>query len=188
MIKLVVKEKKIIEDGVYEAKLIGIDEASGKYGPYLKFKFTIIEDCEFKGMNAIGFVKKDLQVGNKLYKWLSALNGGSFDVNETVIVEDQIGKKCKLIITNNTDDEGNVNYKVDSIVPRKKKHIEEDDEVEEKPKKKHAVEDDEVEDEEVEDEEKPKKKDVEFEDDDEEEKPKKKDVEFEDDEEDDDDF
>jgi len=181
-IKLRVKEKKTVEEGVYLAKLVSIDEAEGKYGPYLKFKFLILEEGEYEGMSITGLVGKDLQVGNKLYKWLTALNGRGFDVDETVVVEEQVGKKCRIVVSNKTDDDGNITYKIDNVLSLKKTKVKEDEESEDIEndeenlfKTKNAKDIDE-------EDENPKKENDENIDEDEDEKFKKKDVEFEDEE------
>jgi len=177
-IKLKATERKIVEEGAYLAKLVSVEEATGKYGDYLKFKFTIIEEGDYENTNITGLVNKSLQVGNKLFKWLTALNGQVINPGDDIVVDEMIGKKCKLIVSNKTDDDGTVTYKIESIMAVKKKPAPQPVEEEEAPapKKKLAAA------EEEEEERAPKKKALAAEEEEEPAPKKKKPAEFEDDE------
>jgi hypothetical protein len=159
--KLRVKENKKVEDGIYKVKLTKWQEKDGKNGgSYYNFAFQIVEnedfDGEYVGHNAPG----DLKVGNKLYKILTALNGGAeLEINDEIDLDDYKGKKCMVTVTSDEDSEY---AKIVSFKAIKKKVVTEDEEP--APKKKVVTEDEE--------EPAPKKKKIVSED--EEEAPKKK--------------
>jgi hypothetical protein len=91
----------VVEDGVYEAELATVDDIEGRYGPSMKFNFTITGPDsvapEFIGMTVNMLCTAKLAPGNKLDEALVAL-GGAVEIGEDVDPADYIGTKCRVSV------------------------------------------------------------------------------------------
>ena len=158
--KLIVREREVVDEGIYSAKFKNAEKKEGKFGDYYVFSFSVTSG-KFKGKSVNGNCPAIVEIKSKTHKWISSILGKTIDVDDEIDLDDLAGKECKIAVEHNVTDDGTY-AKVVAV----HKYSDEEEEEEEKPKKKHV--DDE------EEEEKPKKKHVD--DEEEEEKPKKKHV------------
>lgn len=76
---------KDIQEGTYQAKVSGIKQEKGPFGPFLRLTFTIVAG-ELKNYKFSGFVKPTDLKQSKFYKWITQILGehptDDFDTND----------------------------------------------------------------------------------------------------------
>ena len=84
-----------IKPGMYPAKITGIEEASGPYGAYLRFNFTIMEG-ELKDWSFYGIVKPNSFKQSKFYRWMIKLVGN--EPASDFCVYQLMGNECRILL------------------------------------------------------------------------------------------
>jgi len=110
-----------IPEGLYKATAISIDEGTGNFGDYLKFRFEIIEGEE-KGKTRTLVASKKIKVSqsgktSKLYNIVKALTKEEPVINDDLDVEKLKGKPCQIIVKNGTTKNGITYQNVTDVMP-----------------------------------------------------------------------
>ena len=87
---------KDVPEGFFKAKLSEIKEENGKYGSYLRFIFTIIDEGELKYYRFSGIVQSTCLKQSKFYRWITNILGQHPDSNFST--EDLLGEECLVFI------------------------------------------------------------------------------------------
>ena len=91
-----------VDDGVYKAVVVDIDEMTGDRGPYYRWKFKILdpvyEEEEIEGdVFLSGMTPAKLKDGSKLDKWLVACGVSSED-GDVIDTDDAVGSKVRVMV------------------------------------------------------------------------------------------
>ena len=113
--KMDVKVEKVLEDGVYDAKLVDVEQKETKFGDRLRWTF------EVRGENTevVGFTSMSPSTKAKAYQWAVAIMG-EIDPNLGWGPEDLIGGECVLVLEAAEDAQGIEKNKVTKVMPLKK--------------------------------------------------------------------
>ena len=100
--KVKYQEFKVLEVGQYYATLKSIEEISSKFGPSLKWTFSVSADgSETDNVDVTALYSKYLTSKTKLYGWITA-----FGVDPRAVIDVEldtlIGKRCMVDIINKT--------------------------------------------------------------------------------------
>jgi hypothetical protein len=111
----IVEEPAVIDDQrIHRAELVAIKPGtSDNYGAYLRFVFQLVEVSEYPFIS--GICPAQLIVGNKLYSWLSVLNGANLETGTPVDPQDYVGRTVELTVKNVADNGRNFTN-VDNLV------------------------------------------------------------------------
>ncbi len=111
----IVEESTPIDDQKpHKAELVDIKQGSSdSYGDYLKFLFRLVEDPH--GTLVSGICPAQLIIGNRLYSWLSVLNGYNLEVGTQIEPEVYVGRIVELLVKN-VENGGRTYSNVDSLV------------------------------------------------------------------------
>jgi len=123
-INLIVKEAEIqpaIPEGMYKAALIKIEEGTGEFGDYLKFRFEVI-DGEQKGVSETLVASKKLSSSksgksSKLFDIVKALTKSEPKAGETLDIEGLIGKSCQIVVKNGKEKDGVQYQNITTVFP-----------------------------------------------------------------------
>ena len=87
---------KDIQKGTYQAKVWGLKQEKGPFGPFIRLTFTIVSG-ELKNYKFSGVVKPTDLKQSKFYKWITHILGeyptDDFDTN------DLLGKHCLVLLS-----------------------------------------------------------------------------------------
>ena len=110
-----VKVEKVLEDGVYDAKLVDVEQKETKFGDRLMWTF------EVRGENTevVGFTSMSPSTKAKAYQWAVAIMG-EIDPKLGWGPEDLIGGECVLVLEAAEDAQGIEKNKVTKVMPLKK--------------------------------------------------------------------
>ena len=113
--KMDVKVEKVLEDGVYDAKLVDVEQKETKFGDRLRWTF------EVRGENTevVGFTSMSPSTKAKAYQWAVAIMG-EIDPKLGWGPEDLIGGECVLVLEAAEDAQGIEKNKVTKVMPLKK--------------------------------------------------------------------
>ena len=91
---------KDIQQGTYQAKVWGLKQEKGPFGPFIRLTFTIVSG-ELKNYKFSGVVKPTDLKQSKFYKWITHILGeyptDDFDTN------DLLGKHCLVVLSKAKD-------------------------------------------------------------------------------------
>jgi len=85
--------------GRYQAKITDIKSASGPYGLYLRFIFTITNG-ELAGCSFFGIVKPEPFRQTKFHRWISIILGKEPDTDFSL--SELLGKECHICLEKKT--------------------------------------------------------------------------------------
>lgn len=110
-----------IPEGLYKATVISVEEGTGGFGNYLKFRFEII-DGEQKGKSRTLVASKKLKVSqsgktSKLYNIVKALTKEEPIINANLDIESMKGKPCQIIVKNGATKNGITYQNITDVMP-----------------------------------------------------------------------
>lgn len=110
-----------IPEGLYKAAVIAIEENTGNFGDFLKFRFEII-DGEQKGVNRTLVASKKIKVSatgksSKLYGLVKVLTKQEPDINDEFDVESLKGKTCQILVKDGPTKDGITYQNIVDVMP-----------------------------------------------------------------------
>jgi hypothetical protein len=110
-----VRVVEVLPTGEYPAKIIKIEEATGQYGPQLKWEFEL-KPIDGKAHKLTGWSSAELSTKTKFYRWVSAAFGvTAFDPTAQLDIDTLIGKPVILSVTRKMDEKGQPFNKVEEL-------------------------------------------------------------------------
>lgn len=103
-------EYELTPEGIYEAEIVKVEEATSEFGEIYQFYFKL--NCKNSRGEEIEIsrpISKKLSPKSKLYELVAALDGKKptrEDYPDGVTVAELIGKKCRVMIRNIETDSG----------------------------------------------------------------------------------
>jgi len=123
-IKVKVEESKgfaEIEDGMYEAKLVEIEETTlPEWGERWRWWFEVETEDE-ETVKVAGLTSRKFSDRSKAYKWFSALTGREPEIGEEVDLDEAVGNECLVEVKNKPGQGGAVFPNVVDVKPVPKK-------------------------------------------------------------------
>jgi len=112
------EKRVVVEEGEYIGELTDIKDIDGRYGPCVRFLFTIVGD-EYDGAVVSYLCTKTLSPGNKLDTALRGLGVEPLEIGDEIDSESLIGRKARIYVEHGTDKSGRVVNNVTRIKPFK---------------------------------------------------------------------
>lgn len=110
-----------LDEGVYRAKLAGLEEDEGEYGPFVKWYFQILEeDYEGQSVRGQSSIPKSFNSATKMWQWAQGLLGRAIQAGENIDLEALVGKECMITIGHKETDRGTF-ARIDAVNPVRKK-------------------------------------------------------------------
>ena len=110
-----VKVEKVLEDGVYDARLINVEQKETKFGVRLMWTFEVNEE----NTEVVGFTSMSPSTKAKAYQWAAAISG-EIDPKLGWGPEDLIGGECTVVLEVAEDAQGTEKNKVVKVKPPRK--------------------------------------------------------------------
>jgi hypothetical protein len=110
-----VKVEKVLEDGVYDAKLMNVEQKETKFGERLMWTFEV----DGEGVEVVGWTSMSPSTKAYAYQWASAI-GGVIDPKLGWGPEDVIGGECVVVLEAAEDAQGSEKNKVTRVKPPRK--------------------------------------------------------------------
>jgi hypothetical protein len=110
-----VKVEKVLEDGVYDAKLTNVEQKETKFGERLMWTFEV----DGEGVEVVGWTSMSPSTKAYAYQWASAI-GGEIDPKLGWGPEDVIGGECVVVLEVAEDAQGTEKNKVVKVKPPRK--------------------------------------------------------------------
>ena len=110
-----VKVEKVLEDGVYDAKLMNVEQKETKFGERLMWTFEV----DGEGVEVVGWTSISPSTRAYAYQWASAI-GGEIDPKLGWGPEDVIGGECVVVLEAAEDAQGSEKNKVTRVKPPRK--------------------------------------------------------------------
>jgi len=110
-----VKVEKVLEDGVYDARLMNVEQKETKFGDRLMWTFEV----NGENTEVVGFTSMSPSTKAKAYQWASAI-AGEIDPNLGWGPEDLIGGGCVVVLEAAEDAQGIEKNKVVKVKPPRK--------------------------------------------------------------------
>jgi hypothetical protein len=117
------EEYEAMDEGIYRAKLVNLEEDEGEFGPFLKWYFEILEeDYEGQSVRGQSSIPQNFTSATKMWQWAQGLMGRAIQAGEQIDLEELIGNECMITISHKETDRGTF-ARIDSVNPirRKKK-------------------------------------------------------------------
>ena len=109
------KVEKVLEDGVYDAKLMNVEQKETKFGERLMWTFEV----DGEGVEVVGWTSMSPSTKAYAYQWASAI-GGEIDPKLGWGPEDLIGGECVVVLEVAEDAQGTEKNKVVKVKPPRK--------------------------------------------------------------------
>jgi len=119
MIYTVEDSANVVTEGRHEAIMEDVVESNSQFGPCVKFLFKVNDAEGEPGISGLCSAKK-LSPATKLFKWLSAMNGGKLEKGDQVDPKDFIGNKMEILVESTFKDDqefSNVTEVVKTLEP-----------------------------------------------------------------------
>jgi hypothetical protein len=113
-----VKVEKVLEDGVYDAKLMNVEQKETKFGERLMWTFEV----DGEGVEVVGWTSMSPSTKAYAYQWASAI-GGEIDPKRGWGPEDVIGGECVVVLEAAEDAQGTAKNKVVKVKPPRKSRV-----------------------------------------------------------------
>jgi hypothetical protein len=110
-----VKVEKVLEDGVYNAKLTNVEQKETKFGDRLMWTFQV----NGEKTEVVGFTSMSPSTKAKAYQWAVAI-AGEIDPKLGWGPEDLIGGECVVVLEAAEDAQGTEKNKVVKVKPPRK--------------------------------------------------------------------
>jgi hypothetical protein len=110
-----VKAEKVLEDGVYDAKLVNLEQKETKFGERLMWTFEVAGE----GTEVVGFTSMSPSMKANAYQWATAI-AGEIDPKLGWGPEDVIGGECAVVLEVAEDAQGFEKNKVVKVKPPRK--------------------------------------------------------------------
>jgi hypothetical protein len=110
-----VKVEKILEDGVYDAKLVNVERKETKFGVRLMWTFEVNRE----NTEVVGFTSMSPSTKANAYQWAVAI-AGEIDPKSGWGPEDLIGGECVVVLEAAEDAQGTEKNKVVRVKPPRK--------------------------------------------------------------------
>jgi hypothetical protein len=110
-----VKVEKVLEDGVYDAKLMNVEQKETKFGERLMWTFEV----DGEGVEVVGWSSMSPSTKAYAYQWASAI-GVEIDPKLGWGPEDLIGGECVVVLEVAEDTQGTEKNKVVKVKPPRK--------------------------------------------------------------------
>lgn len=116
-----VQEWELLQEDVYEAEIVKIEERPTKYGDSLSWEFVLldegVEDRRVWGMTSQNLVKLDRC---KLWGWLQAI-GIDLEEGQELETDELAGKPCRVLVENYEGTDKIMRSRVKEILATKRK-------------------------------------------------------------------
>ena len=113
--KMDVKVEKVFEDGVYDAKLVNVEQKETKIGDRLMWTFEVNRE----NTEVVGFTSMSPSTKAKAYQWAAAI-AGEIDPKLGWGPGDVIGGECVVVLEAAEDAQGIEKNKVVKVKPPRK--------------------------------------------------------------------
>jgi len=113
-----VKVEKVLEDGVYDARLMNVEQKATKFGDRLMWTFEVYAE----NTEVVGFTSMSPSTKAKGYQWAVAL-AGEIDPKLGWGPEDLIGGECVVVLEAAEDAQGTEKNKVVKVKPPRKGRV-----------------------------------------------------------------
>src|SRR5215217_2106854 len=113
-----VKVERVLEEGIYDAKLVNLEQKETKFGDRLMWAFEI----DGEGVEVVGFTSMSPSTKAKAYQWADAITG-QIDPGLGWGPEDLIGGGCMVVLEAAEDAQGIEKNKVVKVKPPRKDKI-----------------------------------------------------------------
>ncbi len=110
-----VKVEKVLEDGVYDAKLVNVEPKETKFGERLMWTFEVAGE----GTEVVGFTSMSPSNKANAYQWAAAI-AGEIDPKLGWGPTDVIGGGCVVVLEASEDAQGIEKNKVVKVKPPRK--------------------------------------------------------------------
>ena len=115
------EEYEAMDQGVYRAKLVNLEEDEGEYGAFLKWYFEILEeDYESQTIRGQSSIPERFTSATKMWQWAQGLLGRAIQAGENIDFEDLIGRECMITVGHKETDRGTF-ARIDAVNPVRKK-------------------------------------------------------------------
>jgi hypothetical protein len=110
-----VKVEKVLEDGVYDAKVMNVEQKETKFGERLMWTFEV----DGEGAEVVGWTSMSPSTRAYAYQWATAV-AGEIDPKLGWGPEDLIGGECVVVLEAAEDAQGTAKNKVVKVKPPRK--------------------------------------------------------------------
>jgi hypothetical protein len=107
--------EKVLEDGVYDARLMNVEQKETKFGDRLMWTFQV----DGENTEVVGFTSMSPSTKAKAYQWAAAI-AGEIDPKLGWGPEDLIGGECVVVLEAAEDAQGTEKNKVVKVKPPRK--------------------------------------------------------------------
>jgi hypothetical protein len=111
-----VKVDKVLDDGVYDAKIVNVEQKETKFGERLMWTFEVSDE----NTEVVGFTSMSPSTKAKAFEWAAAIMG-EVDPKIGWGPEDVIGGDCTVVLEVAEDAQGVEKNKVVRVKPPRKK-------------------------------------------------------------------
>jgi hypothetical protein len=94
-IKIRYAEQKPVPEGIYVARLDGLEPVTNQFGESIKWVFTIQSPTEYVGNQVTGLSSTKASPKSKMYAWLQAF-GVVLNPDDTFDIETLLGRTCRI--------------------------------------------------------------------------------------------
>ena len=110
-----VRVEKVLEDGVYDARLVNVEQKETKFGDRLMWTFEV----DGENVEVVGFTSMSPSTKANAYQWAEAIMG-EIDPKLGWGPEDLIGGECVIVLQAVEDAQGTEKNKVSKVKPSRK--------------------------------------------------------------------
>ena len=110
-----VRVEKVLEDGVYDARLVNVEQKETKFGDRLMWTFEV----DGENVEVVGFTSMSPSTKANAYQWAEAIMG-EIDPKLGWGPEDLIGGECVVVLEAAEDAQGTKKNKVVKVKPLRK--------------------------------------------------------------------
>jgi hypothetical protein len=108
------KEYKVIDEGVYAARIASAEPVEGQYGQQIKFSFDVLDADEETSL--LGWASAKLTPKTKLFEWAKAAMGDQFEPGQDLNIDDFVGRKVQLVVARRLSADGSEFNKVEKMM------------------------------------------------------------------------
>ena len=106
-----------VPDGEYEAIVTAVDTQEALHGTVNKFEFQLSGDGGIEGRKVTGLTSTYIAENTKAGRFVGAIMGRLPSTGENITERDVLGKRCRVVVAQKTDDKGIVRSNVVDVLP-----------------------------------------------------------------------
>ena len=107
---------QLLPEGMYDATLKKIEEASNAKGPFLKWHFAVSHEGKTQSVTSVS--PMDLDRGSKTRYWVEAIIGRDLKDEEEIDLERLVGLSCRIVVYVATLDDGRQFNRIEKVLRR----------------------------------------------------------------------